>query len=227
MKKHVIIAVLTIVGFIFLGGCAPGIRNTQGVRLNPPRDNPSVEIQPVVINQTPETIFVKIREDNRDYWEVLPGATHSRRMKTNERLHVEIFCYREGFDNKIGESKVKMDLVKTGLYTGKPIVVTDMMLQNRTLQLGYIRNTDAYPMIITANGQDFGVIQPRERTPLFYVTDGLVKITVQSLYKRGKVHGKVDTLYWPVDKIKGDNWIDLGKGYPEPVDWFFDVTITR
>lgn len=228
MKKHANIAVLaTLVGLLFLGGCAAGIRNTEGMRLNAPRHNPNVEIQPIVINSTPEPIFVKIREDNHDSWQVDPGCVHSRRMKTHEVLHYEIFAYREGFANKIGESKVELDLIKTGLYTGKPIEVTDMMFHNRTLQEGYVRNTDAYPMRIIVNGRDFGWIAGYQRTPLFYVADGNIKIIVESQYQPGRSYRKSYTLYHLVDKIKGDNWVDLGNGYPEAVDWYYDVTIQR
>ncbi|MBT4850180.1 hypothetical protein HON36_05010 [Candidatus Parcubacteria bacterium] len=226
MKRHLTTALFAVIVLSMLGGCGAGIRNTKGMRLNAPRNNPNVEIQPVVINQTPRPIFIKIHEDNRDYWQVDPGRTHHRRMKTHETLRIEVFTYGEGFDNTIGDSKRGLELIKTGLYTGEPIVVTDMMLQNRTLQQGCIFNLDAYPMRITAGGRKFGMIPPYGRTPLFDAVDGVLLATVE-IWQGNRLYKEAQQIRIPIDKEKGDQWVDLGKGYLEPVDWHYSVTVDR
>jgi hypothetical protein len=101
-----------------------------------------------------------------------------------------------------------------------------MMLQNRTLQQGCIFNLDAYPMRITAGGRKFGMIPPYGRTPLFDAVDGVLLATVE-IWQGNRLYKEAQQIRIPIDKEKGDQWVDLGKGYLEPVDWHYSVTVDR
>jgi hypothetical protein len=131
-----------------LSGCATkgwygpspdGTYDNRGPRLD---TKGSPDVENIIDNQSKETLFVDIEGHSFSVSETLvqvnPGTKLTRKGRSYRRLKVTIRWMGQGYRNVLGYSEEEMQVLMPGLYSGKPIVITDDMLRGEAPMEGLI-----------------------------------------------------------------------------------------
>lgn len=136
---------------------APGAQGRHGPRLD--YERAKEDIQKVVINQSKQPIFVDLQGRQtdfiRDFFQVNAGDTLKVTGRSFRNIHVTIAWWCQGCQNRIGYSEEQLLFSMPGLYTGNPIVVTELMLRRNDMMSGYIYNAGDPTWYSDEQGNEF------------------------------------------------------------------------
>src|SRR3989344_6630888 len=115
--------------------------NTPGLRLD---TSQGPLMRKVLINVSEQPIFIDLEFRTlafiKEFQQVSPGDSLLADTRGVPNIWVTIAWWCEGCQEKIGWSQEELFFSMPGLYSGEPIIVTDLMLRNNSLQRGFILN---------------------------------------------------------------------------------------
>lgn len=222
MKR--LVAVCLLFAVLLLCSCtryyAPGAgHGTRGPRLD-------VEVGPMVqvvaINASQQPIFVDLKGRRvdmiREFVQVNPGDSLIKYDRGFQNIRVTIAWWCEGCQDRVGYSQEQLFLSMPGLYTGKPIIITDLMLRNASMQRGIIINVGD-PSVYTDDQGHYFVMDSNARQECTFASGPLqffVRPATEAELGR-KTSGRVypyslEEYKTHIDQIKGNVPFD-GKLY--------------
>ncbi len=165
---------LFVVFLLVATGCrrfyAPGA-GARGPRLDH-QDQPVVET--IVKNYSQQPVFVDLQGRRldlvRQFDQVNPGDSLVKVGRSFRNIQVTIAWWCEGCQDKVGYSQEQLLLSLPGLYTGQPLIVTDLMLRNAATQRGILLNVGD-PVIYEDDQGNHFVLQSGEHV-VFTLTSG-------------------------------------------------------
>lgn len=184
-----------IVSLLVASSCsryyAPGAAG-RGPRLDH-ENQPTVET--IVKNWSQQPIFVDLQGRRldlvRQFDQVNPSDSLVRVGRSFRNIQVTIAWWCEGCQDKVGYSQEQLLLSLPGLYTGEPLVVTDLMLRNAATQSGILLNVGE-PVIYTDDQGNRFALQSGEHVVFTLSSGPLNFFTKPAEPAKGKKKNFVD-----------------------------------
>lgn len=114
--------------------------DTQGLRL----DRDEAKIKTILVNRSEQPVFADLEGRQlafiKDFQQINPGDSLISEDRGFRNIWVTIAWWCEGCQEKVGWSEEELFFSLPGLYTGRPIIITDLMLRDNALQTGVILN---------------------------------------------------------------------------------------
>ena len=220
MKKLVSFLVLAIFGLLILGGCSPRIH------FPPKTEKTDQAFTTTYYNDSPAPVALECLKRGsvnlRESWHIIyPGESHTMTSRGGWETNCRLRFWSPQAGDFTGETMLDIPFRHSSLFS-REIRITQLTLNQRSLQLGRVHNKSMEAMDIQDNYGNNYVLQPGQLR-LYEIPSGALKISYKPVGLKNTnigvqhfnviVNNKPDS-YWHYNQQTGEYM---------PIGWYVDI----